>query len=83
MSRNLILVVGALLWSVAILDGLAHFATGASPVTVAMVVAGIAGAALIAVREPGSTDRPRRHLILAPPQGSLLACHAPRPRPVN
>ena len=43
MSRNLILVAGALLWSVAILDGLAHLATGAWPVTVAMVVVGIAG----------------------------------------
>ena len=50
MSRNLILVVGALLWSVAILDGVAHLATGAWPVTVAMVVTGIAGASLIAVR---------------------------------
>ena len=50
MSRNLILVVGALLWSVAILDGVAHQATGAWPVTVAMVVTGIAGASLIAVR---------------------------------
>ena len=50
MSRNLILIVGALLWSVAILDGLVHVATGAWPVTVAMIVAGIAGAALIAVR---------------------------------
>ena len=50
MSRNLILIVGALLWSVTILDGLAHLATGAWPVTVAMVVTGIAGAALIAVR---------------------------------
>ena len=51
MSRNLILVVGALLWSVAILDGLVHVAIGAWPVTVGMVVAGIAGAALIAVRQ--------------------------------
>jgi len=51
MSRNLILAVGALLWTVAILDGLVHLATGAWPVTVAMVVAGIAGAALIAVRQ--------------------------------
>ena len=51
MSRNLILAVGALLWTVAILDGLAHLVTGAWPVTVAMVVVGIAGAALIAVRQ--------------------------------
>ena len=50
MSRNLILIVGGLLWSVAILDGVAHLATGAWPVTVAMVVTGIAGASLIAVR---------------------------------
>ena len=51
MSRNMILVVGAMLWSVAILDGLVHLATGAWPVTVAMVVAGIAGVSLIAVRQ--------------------------------
>ena len=50
MSRNLILAVGALLWSVAILDGLAHLATGAWLVTVAMVVAGHRRASLIAVR---------------------------------
>ena len=50
MSRNLILIVGALLWSVAILDGLAHIATGAWEVTVAMIVMGIAGVSVIAVR---------------------------------
>ena len=50
MSRNLIIILGALLWSVAILDGLAHIAIGAWQVTVAMVVTGIAGAFVIAVR---------------------------------
>ena len=50
MSRNQILAVGALLWSVAILDGLVHLATGAWMVTLIMVVAGIGGASVIAVR---------------------------------
>ena len=50
MSRNLILILGALLWSVAILDGLAHIAIGAWEVTVAMIVMGIAGVSVIAVR---------------------------------
>ena len=51
MSRNQILAVGALLWSVAILDGLVHLATGAWLVTLIMVVAGIGGASVIAVRQ--------------------------------
>jgi hypothetical protein len=59
MSRNLILVVGALLWSVAILDGVAHLATGAWPVTVAMVVTGIAACVLIAATR-GRRSVPRR-----------------------
>ena len=63
MSRNQILAVGALLWSVAILDGLVHLAIGAEIVTFVMVVAGIAGASLIAVRRRARlVTRHRRRL---------------------
>ena len=51
MSRNQILAMGALFWSVAILDGVVHLAIGMWMTTVLMVVAGIAGASLIAVRQ--------------------------------
>jgi UPF0716 family protein affecting phage T7 exclusion len=55
MSRNQILAVGALLWSVAILDGVVHVAIGMWITTVLMVVAGIGGASLIAVRRVSRT----------------------------
>jgi UPF0716 family protein affecting phage T7 exclusion len=55
MSRNQILAIGALLWSVAILDGVVHLAIGMWLTTVLMVVAGIGGASLIAVRRVSRT----------------------------
>ena len=58
MSRNLILVVGALLWTVAILDGLAHLVSGdLARLRSLMVVVGIAACGLDRRATPGSTER--------------------------
>ena len=50
MSRTRILVAGGLLWTVAIVDGLAHVVSGDLLAPALMVVAGIAGVGLIAAR---------------------------------
>ena len=59
MSRNQILAVGALLWTVAILDGLVHVVTGAWVTALVMLVAGILGATWIVMR-------PRRRTAAVP-----------------
>ena len=56
MSRNLIIILGALLWSVAILDGLAHIAIGAWQVTVACSGAFGAGSRVRADPGDGALD---------------------------
>jgi hypothetical protein len=50
MSRNRILIAGGLLWTVAIVDGLAHVVSGDMLAPALMAVAGIAGVSLIAAR---------------------------------
>jgi len=50
MSRNRILAAGALLWTVAIVDGLAHFVSGDLIAPVVMAILGIAGASWIVMR---------------------------------
>ena len=50
MSRNRILIAGGLLWTVAVIDGLAHVVSGDMLAPAVMAVAGIAGVALIAAR---------------------------------
>ena len=50
MSRNRILIAGGLLWTVAVIDGLAHFVSGDLLAPAVMAVGGVAGAALIAAR---------------------------------
>jgi hypothetical protein len=50
MSRTRILVAGGLLWTVAVVDGLAHVVSGDLLAPALMVVAGIAGVGLIAAR---------------------------------
>jgi len=50
MSRNRILIAGAVLWTVAIVDGLAHFVSGDLIAPALMVIAAIVGISLIAVR---------------------------------
>ena len=50
MSRNRILAAGALLWTVAIVDGLAHFVSGDLIAPALMAVLGIAGASWIVLR---------------------------------
>lgn len=50
MSRNRILAAGALLWTVAIVDGLAHFVSGDLLAPALMAILGIVGVSWIAVR---------------------------------
>jgi hypothetical protein len=50
MSRNRILAAGALLWTVAIVDGLAHFVSGDLIAPAVMAILGIAGASWIVMR---------------------------------
>ncbi len=50
MSRNQILAVGALLWTVVIFDWLAHFVSGDLIAPALMVIAAIVGVTLVAVR---------------------------------
>jgi hypothetical protein len=50
MSRNRILAAGALLWTVAIVDALAHFVSGDLIAPALMAVLGIAGASWIVLR---------------------------------
>jgi hypothetical protein len=50
MSRNRILLAGGLLWTVAVIDGLAHVVSGDMLAPAVMAVAGIAGVGLIAAR---------------------------------
>ena len=50
MSRNRILIAGGLLWTVAVIDGLAHVVAGDMLAPAVMAVAGIAGVGLIAAR---------------------------------
>jgi hypothetical protein len=51
MDRNFILAAGALLWTVAALDLIGHIITGDLMAAAVMVTAGIAGVALVALRE--------------------------------
>ena len=50
MSRNRILIAGGLLWTVAVVDGLAHFVSGDLLAPALMAVGGIAGVGFIAAR---------------------------------
>jgi hypothetical protein len=50
MSRNRILAAGALLWTVAIVDGLAHFVSGDLIAPAVMAILGVAGASWIVLR---------------------------------
>ena len=50
MSRNQILAVGALLWTVVMVDALAHVATGDLVAPALMAICAIVGVSLIAVR---------------------------------
>ena len=50
MSRNRILAAGAVLWTVAIVDGAAHFVSGDLIAPALMAVAAVGGVSLIAVR---------------------------------
>ena len=50
MSRNKILAAGALLWTVAVADGLAHVVSGDLVAPAVMVVLGIVGASWIVLR---------------------------------
>jgi len=50
MSRNRILAAGALLWTVAIVDGLAHFVSGDLIAPALMAILGVAGASWIVLR---------------------------------
>jgi hypothetical protein len=50
MSRNRILAAGALLWTVAIVDGLAHVVSGDLIAPAVMAILGIAGASWIVLR---------------------------------
>jgi len=50
MSRNRILIAGGLLWTVAVVDGLAHVVSGDMLAPAVMAVAGIAGLGFIAAR---------------------------------
>ena len=50
MSRNRILIAGGLLWTVAVVDGLAHFVSGDLLAPALMAVAGISGVGFIAAR---------------------------------
>src|SRR5215218_5793922 len=49
MSRNRILAVGAVLWTVAIVDGAAHFVAGDLIAPALMAVAAVGGVSLIAI----------------------------------
>jgi hypothetical protein len=50
MSRNQILIVGGLLWTLVIVDGLVHALSGDLLAPALMVVVGIASAGVLAVR---------------------------------
>jgi hypothetical protein len=50
MSRNQILAAGAVLWTVTIVDGLAHLVSGDLIAPAAMVIVGIAGTSWIVMR---------------------------------
>ena len=50
MSRNQILAAGALLWTVAIADGLVHFASGDWMATALMVIAGTVTVGVMVLR---------------------------------
>ena len=50
MSRNQILAAGALLWTVAILDGVAHFLAGDLLAPVLMIIVAIASTFVVVVR---------------------------------
>ena len=73
MSRTRVFVAGGLLWTVAVVDGLAHVVSGDLLAPALMVVAGIAGVGLIAARARSTeqlTPREMRGGTLPPASGT-------------